>query len=68
MNVQFSETKFEGILLIGLILSDLKTKTTTFHDLKFSKTYPVRIYKLNKVREVSISNSFQKILEEFYFE
>ena len=67
-NAQFSETKFEEILLIGLILSDLKIKPTTFHDLEFNKTYPVRIHKLKKVREVSDSNSFQKILEEFYFE
>ena len=67
-NAQFSETKFEEILLIGLILSDLKIKTTTFHDLEFSKTYPVRIHKLKKVREVSDSNSFQEILADFYFE
>jgi uncharacterized protein YjbI with pentapeptide repeats len=54
--------------LIGLILSDFKIKTTTFHDLEFSKTYPVRIHKLKKVREVSDSNSFQEILADFYFE
>ena len=64
-NAQFSETKFEEILLIGLILSDLKIKPTTFHDLEFNKTYPVRIHKLKKVREVSDSNSFQKILTDF---
>ena len=68
MNGQFSETKFEEILLIGLILSDLKIKTTTFHDFEFSKTYPVRIHKLKKVREVSDLNSFQEILADFYFE
>ena len=68
MNVQFSETKFEEIFLIGLILSDLKIKTTTFHNLEFSETYPVRIHKLKKVREVSDSNSFQEILADFYLE
>ena len=67
-NVQFSETKFEEILLIGLILSGLKIKTTTFHDLEFSETYPVRIHKLKKVRQVSDSNSFQEILSDFYLE
>ena len=67
-NVQFSETKFEEIILIILILSDLKIKTTTFYDLEFSKTYPVRIHKLKKVREISDSNSFQEILADFYFE
>jgi hypothetical protein len=57
--------KFEEILLIGLILSDLKIKTTTFHDLEFSKTYPVRIHKLKKVREVSdriVSRNFSRLL------
>jgi len=68
INTQFSEIKFEKILLIGLILSDLEMKTTTFHDLEFSKTYPVRIQKLKKVREVSDSNNFQEILADFYFE
>jgi len=67
-NVQFSETKFEEILLIGLILSDLKIKTTTFGDLQFSETYPVRIHKLKKLEEVSDLTSFQKILVDFYLE
>ena len=67
-NAQFSETKFEEILFIGVILSDLKIKTITFHDLEFSKTYPVRIHKLKKVREVSHSNNFQETLADFYFE
>ena len=57
-NVQFSETKFEEILLIGLILSDLKIKTTTFHDLEFSETYPVRIHKLKKVRQLNNYKNF----------
>jgi len=67
-NVQFSETKFEEILLIGSILSDLKIKTTIFGDLQFSETYPVRIHKFKKVRKVSDSNSFQEILADFYLE
>ena len=59
-DVQFSETKFEEILLVRLILSNLKIKTTTFGNLHFSEKYPVRIRKLNKVKEVSDFNSFQE--------
>ena len=56
-NVQFSETKFEEILLLGSILSDFKRKPTTFSDFQFSQTYPVRIHKLKKLEEVSDSFS-----------
>jgi uncharacterized protein YjbI with pentapeptide repeats len=58
-NAQF-RNKIWRNSLIGLILSDLKIKTTTFHDLEFSKTYPVRIHKLKKVRELAIRIVFKK--------
>ena len=45
-NSEFSETKFEEVLLPGAILCDLKMKTTTFVDLQFSEKYPIRVHKL----------------------
>ncbi len=66
--VQFSETKFEKIILTAVILEDLKLKTTTFHDLQFSEKYPVRIFQSKNSIEVSDSDTFQKIFAELFIQ
>lgn len=63
---EFIKTKFQEILLEGATISNLKTKATTFLNLQFHETFPMKFYKSNSNEyiEVKDSSSFEKFLRD----
>jgi len=63
MDCEFLETKFDDINFEGATIANLKTKNTTFFNLQFHETFPMKFYKSNSIEclEINDYSNFEKL-------
>ena len=62
-NCEFPETQLFDINFTGTVIDTLKTKNTTFLNLKFCESFPVKFWKSGKLTKVKDFSRFAKLLE-----
>ena len=62
-NCEFPETKLSDINFTGTVIDTLKTKNTTFLNLKFCESFPVKFWKSGKLTKVKDFSRFAKLLQ-----
>lgn len=63
-NCEFPETKLFDINFTGTVIDNLKTKNTTFLNLKFCESFPVKFWKSGKLTKIKNESNFEKILKD----
>lgn len=61
-NCEFIKTKLSDITFTGTVIDTFKTKDTTFLNLKFDESFPIKFWKSGKLTEVTDSCSLKKLI------